>query len=85
MTGVQTCALPISITNNTLLTVGTPWSSNNTGANAYHVSNAGITYINSSNNLYTSYLRFQTKIILQSNDSSKVPILDDMRALALQL
>jgi hypothetical protein len=75
----------ISITNNTLLSVGEPWSSNNSGANAYAVTTAGVTYLNSANNLYTNFLRFQTKIIIQSNDSSKVPIIDDMRALALQL
>ena len=36
-------------------------------------------------NLYLTCVKFLIKIILQSNDSSKVPIIDDLRVLALQL
>lgn len=75
----------VSITNATHLTVGTPWSSNNTGANAYVVNIPGVTYLNETLNLYTTFNQFQIKIILQSNDSSKVPIMDDLRVLALQM
>lgn len=75
----------VSIANSTLLTVGTPWSSSVSGANASVVVNPGLSYYNSSRNLYTSFRQFQIKVILKSNDSSKVPIIDDLRALALQL
>lgn len=75
----------VSITNATHLTVGTSWSSNNTGANAFTITTPGVTYLNEDLNLYTSFNQFQIKIILQSNDSSKVPILDDLRTLALQM
>lgn len=75
----------VSISNNTLLTVGTPWSSSVSGANGYSVVNPGLSYYNSSRNLFTSFRQFQIKVILKSNDSSKVPIIDDLRALALQL
>jgi hypothetical protein len=75
----------VSITNATHLTVGTAWSSNNTGANASIITVPGVTYLNDDSNLYTSFNQFQLKIILQTNDSSKVPILDDLRTLALQM
>lgn len=75
----------VSVNSNTSLTVGKPWSSTNSGANAYSVSAAGLTYLNDSLNLYTTYKRFQVKIILQSNDSSTVPLVDDLRVLALQM
>jgi len=41
--------------------------------------------LNETLNLYTTYKRFQIKIILQSNDSSTVPLVDDLRVLALQM
>lgn len=75
----------VSISNATHLTVGTPWSSNVSVANAFIVSVPGVTYLNDNLNLYTTFNQFQLKIILQSNDSSKVPILDDLRVLALQM
>lgn len=75
----------VSISNSTVLTVGTPWSSNATGANAYLQTPAGLTYLNSSNNQYTTFKRFQIKVVLQSDNSFNVPRLDDLRALALQL
>lgn len=75
----------VSIANSTQLTVGTPWPANYTAANGYIVSKNGLTYLNSNNNLYTSFKQFQIKVILQSNNSSQVPILNDLTALALQL
>ena len=75
----------VSVANNTYLTVGTPWLTTASGASAYIQTNSGLTYQNSKNNLFTTYLSFQIKVILQSNDSSNVPILDNLRALALQL
>jgi len=75
----------VSVINSTALTVGTIWTSNATGANAYITSKAGVTYLNSDLNLYSGFKQFQIKIVLQSNDSSKVPLLDDLRVLALQL
>lgn len=75
----------ISISNATALTVGTPWSSAVTGATAYSIIPAGVTYYNSSNNLFSTFNQFQIKVVLMTNDSSKVPIIDDLRALALQL
>ena len=42
-------------------------------------------YLNSNSTLYTTFKQFQLKVIIQSNDSSKVPLLNDLTALALQL
>jgi hypothetical protein len=75
----------VSVTNSTYLTTDTPFLNTSTGANAFIVVPAGISYLNTLNNLFTTYKQFQIKIVLQSNDSSKVPLLDDLRALALQL
>lgn len=76
----------VSITNSTSLTVGTPWSSAVSSANAYLVTPQGLTYLSASGgSLYNTFKRFQVKIVLQSNDTSKVPIIDDLRCLALQL
>lgn len=75
----------VSITNSTFMSVETVWSANNSALKAYRLTNDGITYLNSNNNLYSSFKQFQVKIVLQSSDTSKVPLLDDLRALALQL
>ena len=75
----------VSISNSTQLTVGTPWAANYTAANGYIVSKNGLTYLNSNNNLFTTFKQFQIKVILQSNNSSRVPMLNDMTALALQI
>ena len=75
----------VAVTNSTSLTVGTPWSSYVTGATGYSVIPAGVSYYNSSNTLFSTFNQFQIKIVLMSDDSSKVPIIDDLRALALQL
>ena len=75
----------VSITNSTFLTVETAWSANNSNLKAYRLTNDGITYLNSNNNLFSSFKQFQVKVVLQSNDTSKVPLIDDLRALALQL
>ena len=75
----------VSITNSTSLSVGKPWSAAVAGANAYNISPAGVSYLNNNISLFTTFKRFQIKIILQSDDSSKVPIIDDLRVLALQL
>ncbi len=75
----------VSITNSTHLAVGTPWSSTISGANGYNVTPAGVTYYNKSNQIFSTFKRFQIKIVFQSDDSSKVPIVDDLRAIALQL
>ena len=75
----------VSISNSTQLTVGTPWAANYTAANGYIVSKNGLTYLNSNNSLYTTFKQFQIKVILQANNSSQVPILNDLTALALQL
>ena len=58
---------------------------NSIDVNVYLVAPNGLSYLNKSNSLYTSFKRFQIKIILQSNDSSKVPVIKNLRALALQL
>jgi hypothetical protein len=75
----------VSVSNNTFMTVGTPWSSNASGANVYFETPLGVSYSSSDNKIYTSFKQFQIKIILKSNDSSKVPIIDDLRVLALQM
>lgn len=75
----------VSITNSTFLSVGSPWSSNAVGNTAYIVSPNGLTYLNSSYAQYSTFKQFQIKVILQSNDSSKVPLMKNIRALAMQL
>ena len=75
----------VSVTNATSLTVQKPWTNAASLATAYNVSPAGVTYLNNTNNLYSRFKQFQVKVILQSDDSSKIPIIDDLRALALQL
>jgi hypothetical protein len=75
----------VAVANGTSLTVGKPWSSTVNGANAYILTPNGLSYLNSSAALYSTFLKFQIKVIVQSNDSSKPPILNDVRAIALQL
>jgi hypothetical protein len=75
----------VSIANSTQLTVGAPWPVTVTGANGYIIGQNGLTYLNSNNSLFTTFKQFQIKTILQSNDSSKVPLMNDLTALALQL
>lgn len=75
----------VSVSNNSVMNFGRPWPTAVSGANAYLVEKSGLTYLSDSNNNYYSFKQFQIKIILQSNDSSKVPILDDLRTLALQM
>lgn len=75
----------VSIANAIYLTVETPWATAYTEANAYNVSTAGLTYLSNDGSRYTSFKKFQIKIVMQSNDSSKVPIIDNLRALALQM
>lgn len=75
----------VSVANDTYLTVGAPWTLTNTNQPAYLVSSAGLTYENSAGAIYSKYKKFQIKIVLQSNDTSKVPVLDNLRALSLQL
>lgn len=74
-----------SISNNTYLTVGTPWTSNNTNVPGYIMTQPGLTYQNINGSVYNTYLSFQIKIILQSNDSSNVPLMHSVQALALLL
>lgn len=75
----------VSISNGTSLSVGTPWTSAVTANSIYLVAPNGLSYLNKDNSLYTSFKRFQIKIVLQSNDSSKVPVIKNLRSLALQL
>jgi hypothetical protein len=75
----------VSVTNSTFMTVETAWSANSSNQKAYKLTNDGITYLNSNNNLFSSFKQFQVKVILQSSDTSKVPLIDDLRASALQL
>jgi hypothetical protein len=73
------------ITNSTSLTVRTPWNATVSAQTFYLVATGGVSYLNSKNSLFTNFNRFQIKMILQSNDSSKIPIVSDIRALAMQL
>lgn len=75
----------VSIANSTYLTVGTPWLTSNSGTTSYLITPQGLTYENSAGSLFTLYKQFQIKIILQSQDSSKVPVIDTLQALALQI
>ena len=73
------------ITNSTSLAVSTPWTTAVSGNNYYLVTSPGVTYTNDQGNQYTGFKRFQIKIILQADDTSRVPLVDDVRALALQM
>jgi hypothetical protein len=75
----------VSVSNSTYVTVGKPWSSGVSSANVYIVNPQGLTYLNNANNIYSTFKKFQIKVVLQSNDSSKVPFLKNIRAHALQL
>lgn len=75
----------VSVANNTYLTVGTPWSSSAVGANVYLETPLGVTYSSADGKTYTTFKQFQIKIVLKSNDSSKVPIIDDLRTIAMQM
>ena len=75
----------VSIANSTSLTVGTVWAGNYTGNNIYTVAPSGLSYFTANNILYSTFKRFQIKVNLQSNDSSKVPMISDLTALAMQL
>ena len=75
----------VSVTNATHLSVGTPWSENLTNQTAYNITNAGLTYYNNAGSLFTSYKMFQVKIVLQSDNPARVPLIDNLRAMALQL
>ena len=75
----------VSISNNTLLSVGTPWSSNNSANLAYSFSPVGLTYLNPTFSRYSTYKRFQIKIILKANSSALIPLVSDVRALAMQI
>lgn len=75
----------VSIANSTYLTVGQPWATTATNVPYYNAQSSGLTYFNNDLNIFTHFIRFQIKVILQSDDTSKVPIIDDLRALALML
>ena len=66
------------------LTVGKNWSSSGSYP-AYLVNPLGVCYFNNALSLYTTFKKFQIKVVLQTNDSSQVPMIKDIRALALQL
>ena len=74
----------VSIQSDIQLTVGTVWTSTVSNVNAYNTTLAGLNYLNKSNNLFVDYNQFQIKIVLFSNDSSKVPIMKNVTAIALQ-
>jgi hypothetical protein len=75
----------VSIANGISLTVGKPWTSAVTNYPGYVTAPNGLSYLNKSDSLYTSFKQFQIKVILQSNDSSRVPMVKNIRGLALQL
>lgn len=72
------------IANASHLTVNSPWSSDGTYP-GYIATRTGLSYFNMSASTFTTYKRFQIKVVLQSNVSARVPILNDLRALALQV
>jgi len=74
-----------AIQNNVSLSVGEPWSSTGSQVNAYLVASGGASYVSNTGAAYTNFKQFAIKIILQSKDSSKIPIIDSLQALALQL
>jgi hypothetical protein len=61
-----------------------PSTVNGLGTSAYVDPVNGLTYTNGAAK-YTSYKSFQIKIVLLSDTSARVPTLNDVRALALQL
>ena len=84
MTGVQTCALPISIANHKdtkEYSLSLP-ASVLTGTAG---STTGIAqYTNSVGTTFTGFKQFQIKIGLQSDNSAIVPRVMDVRGIALQ-
>jgi hypothetical protein len=75
----------VSVANNTYLTVGSPYVTASVNANVYSQTNQGLTYLNSANALFNTFIQFQIKVILQSNSSALVPTMDSLQALALQM
>jgi hypothetical protein len=80
----------VSVISDTSFTVGTPWSANSdpAGILGYSAMNSGLTYntiVGAGYNNYTSFKRFQLKVILQSDSTAIVPIIDNIRAIALQI
>ena len=77
-----------AVTNATSLIAGNQWTMDNAFSSRvpiYTTGLDGITYLNNTGARFTNFKQFQVKVILQSNDSSKVPLLDDLRVLAMQL
>jgi hypothetical protein len=75
----------VSVSNGTYMTVGKPALTAASYANAYLSTPNGLSYLNSNAALYSTFIKFQFKVILQSNDSSKPPMISNIRAMALQL
>lgn len=78
-----------NITNATSMTVDTGLPFTNTAALSYVFENAGnggvIEYKDSAGSRYTGFKEFSIKIVLRSNSAEKVPKLNNLRAIALQL
>ena len=75
----------VSVSNNTYMTVGIPWTSSGNFANVYIQTNAGLTYLNGNSALFNSFNQFQIKAVLQSNSSAQVPLLQSVQGLALMV
>ena len=75
----------ISVINSHALSVPSPWFKSFNYYDVYTYVPEGVVYLNNETNRYSSFKKFQIKVVLQADDSSKVPILHDLRAIALQL
>jgi hypothetical protein len=75
----------VTVGNSTTLTVDLPYQATVSAANAAIVTSAGMTYQDSNGQKYVTFKTFQLKIVLLSSDTARVPRIDDVRVLALQL
>jgi hypothetical protein len=75
----------ITISNNTSLTVDYPFSSVLSAQSYFLVSNSGLTYTDSAGTTYVSFKTFSIKVVLLADSGSLVPVVDDIRAIALQV
>jgi hypothetical protein len=84
VTGADTKRV-VAVTNATSLIVENAFAATVSGAAGSIVTNAGLTYADKNSANYTTFKTFQLKIVLLSDNSARVPHIDDVRCLALQL
>ena len=79
----------ISVTNNTSMTLDTGFTQSNS-ISTYYIFNSGVgdgivEYENSDSSRFVGFKEFAIKIVLLSSNPIRVPMLEDVRAIALQI